>query len=312
MAVVVIAGMGEVAGKTALACGLAGHLADRGISVAYAAVGSGADDHAAFVGGALKLAPNAVASAPTPAELALPSAAITLVEMGSELAVADTARALGGTVLLVVRYHQNVTAQQIIDAVGDQRALLAGVVVNAAPPRVILPLREVLVAGLEAAGIRLFGIVPEDRQLMGFTVGELAEHLDAAFLSGQNRRDVLLQALMVGANAADPAFSFFKAKPQTALICRANRPDQQLTALEQPVACMVFTGDGHVQQSVVYRAEDAGVPILAVPTDTIDTVHALDGLVEGTRFRQAAKVPVIQDLVDGRIDWPHFDAAFGL
>lgn len=312
MAVVVIAGMGEAAGKTALACGLAGHLADRGTSVAYAAVGSQAQEHAAFVAGALKLQSSAVAASDAPATLVLPSAAITLVEVGAELPVADTARALGGTALLVVRYHQRLTTREIIDAVGDQRALLAGVVVNAAPPRVILPLREAMIAGLEAAGIRLFGIVPEDRQLMGFTVGELAEHLHAAFLSGQNRRDVLLQALMVGANAADPAFSFFKAKPQTALICRANRPDQQLTALEQPVACMVFTGAGHVQQSVVYRADDAGVPILSVPTDTIDTVHALDGLVERTRFRQAAKVPVIQDLVDGRIDWPHFDAAFGL
>jgi len=312
VAVVVIAGMGEAVGKTALACGLAGHLADKGVSVAYAAVGAAAAEHAAFVATALKLPGGAVASAAAPANLTVPAAAITLVEMGTELPVADAARVLGGTMLLVVRYHQHLTACEIIDAVGDERAMLAGVVVNAAPPRVILPLREAMAAELAAAGIRLFGIVPEDRLLMGFTVGELAEHLHAAFLTGQNRRDLLLQALMVGANTADPASSFFKAKPQTALICRANRPDQQLTALEQSVECMVFTGADHVQQSVVYRAEDAGVPILAVPTDTIDTVHALDGLGEGARFRQVAKVPVIQDLVDGRIDWPHFNAAFGV
>lgn len=312
MAVVVIAGMGAAAGKTALACGLAGHLADRGRTIAYAAVGPQASEHAAFVAGALGLAAPAVASASTVAGLTAPPADVTFVELDASIPVADAARTLGSKVMLVVRYHQHLGAQEILDAVGDQRDLLAGVIVNGAPARYIFPVREAMAASLEAAGTRLFGIVPEDRQLMGFTVGELASHLQADFLCRPDRHGILLQALMVGANAADPAFSYFHAKPQTALICRANRPDQQLTALEQPVDCMVFTGDGHIQQSVVYRAEDAGVPIIKVATDTIDTVHRLDGLVENVRFRQAAKVPVIQDLVDGRIDWAQFDAAFGV
>ena len=47
-------------------------------------------------------------------------------------------------------------------------------------------------------------------------------------------------------------------------------------------------------------------------SDTIGTVRRLNGLTDGVRFRQAAKVPVMQDLVDGRIDWRHLDAALGL
>jgi hypothetical protein len=284
----------------------------QGKTVAYAAVGPTAAEHAEFVGPALGL-PAAMVVAGTAANaLTLPKADVVIVELADGLAAAEAAGALGGRVLLLVRYRQHVAAGDIVAAAAGCGDMLAGVVVTAAPAKYILPLREALTAGLAAMTFTLLGIIPEDRALMGFTVGELADHLGANYLCRPDRSGELIEHLMVGSNAPDPAFSYFQAKPRTAIICRANRPDQQLAALEQPVNCMVFTGDGHVQTSVVYRAEDAGVPILAVPGDTIGTVHRLDGLAERVRFRQAAKAPVVQDLVDGRIDWPRLDHALGL
>lgn len=304
--------MGPAAGKTALACGLASHWAAQGRTVGYAALGAAAEDHARFMGAALQLPEGSIASASTAAGLALPAADVVVVEVDDATPVAEAARALRAKVLLAVRYRQHLCASEVAGGTGDHRDLLAGVVVNGVPPRVVPPLRGSMAPALEAAGLPLLGVVPEERALMGFTVGELADHLGASFLCREDRRDVLVQALMLGANTADPAFGNFQAKPNTALICRANRPDLQLTALEQAMVCMVFTGEGPVQRSVVYRAEDAGVPILAVADDTIGAVRRLEGLVERVRFRQTAKVEVMANLLDGRLDWGKLERALGL
>ncbi len=311
MTALILAGIGAAAGKTALACGIAGRWQSAGKRVAYAAVGPGATEQAAFMAGILRLDGAASSGVADPVDLTLSNADVTLVELADSLSMyaGPLAERIGGQVLLIARYHQHLTATELL---AQRQERMAGFVVNAAPARFTFPLRELLQEPLMSAGTPLLGLVPEERALMGFTVGELASHLGATYLCRADRQDELIENLMLGPNSADPAFSYFQAKPRTAIICRANRPDLQLTALEAPVNCMVFTGNGHVQTSVVYRAEDAGVPILAVPDDTIGTVHRLDGLVERVRFRQAAKTAVVQDLVDGRLDWARLEHALRL
>ena len=311
MTALILAGIGAAAGKTALACGIAGRWQPAGKRVTYASVGPDAAEQAAFVAGALSLDAADCVAVAAPVDLTLPPADVTLVELADSLSMyaGALAQRLEGRVLLVARYRQHLSAAGLL---AQRQQHMAGVVVNGVPARFTLPLREQLQEPLAAAGVPLLGLVPEERALMGFTVGELASHLGATYLCRPDRADELIENLMLGPNAADPAFSYFQAKPRTAIICRANRPDLQLTALEAPVNCMVFTGNGHVQTSVVYRAEDAGVPILAVPDDTIGAVHRLDGLVERVRFRQAAKTAVVQDLVDGRLDWARLEHALGL
>lgn len=319
MTVLVLAGLGPAAGKTAVACGLLTRWKEHGRSVGYVAVGANAGEQAAFIAHALGLSETTAGGVATAAHLTLPSADVTVVELVGDAADPGVAAGLvavaaksGGKVLPVVRYEQHLEATAVLAAVRGLGVPVVGVVVNDVPARYTLPMRERLTAPLDAAGTPLLGLVPEDVALGGFSVGELADHLGASFLSGEKLRDTYVANLMVGPNAADPAFSWFHVKPNTAIICRANRPDLQLAALEQSVSCMVLTGDGRAQTSVVNRAEDARVPVILVPDDTIGTVRRLDGLTDGVRFRQAAKVPVMQDLVDGRIDWRHLDAALGL
>lgn len=155
-------------------------------------------------------------------------------------------------------------------------------------------------------------VLPETRALYGFTVGELADYLHASFLCLPQQREGLIEHLMVGANPPDPALSYFAPRPNKAVFCRADRPDIQLAALDTTTRCLVLAGGGPLQTSLVNRAEDEGVPVLQVAGGVIETVGRLDGLVERVRFHQAAKLPVMQALLEQRLDFQGLEQALGL
>ena len=292
------------AGKTALIAGLLRHTLDRGRTAAYHRVGDGAsaEADADFIRATFGIsATHGAASAS-----ATNDTDTRYVEVsGPVTEAADAAAALQGQVVVVVRYRQRLTAADIIEAVRPLGEALAGVVLNGVPNTTML-LRADTVASLESAGV-LLGVIPESRPLMGFTVGELARHLDAGFLCLPEQTEGLIEHLILGANAPDPAVSYFQPRPYSAVICRSDRPDIQLAALDSPVRCLVFCGEGYLQTSVVYRAEDLGVPILKVAGDAIATVEQLSGLVDGLRFRQTAKVPVVRELVEQRLNLARLD-----
>ena len=183
---------------------------------------------------------------------------------------------------------------------------------NRVPASAIPEVREEVTDELARAGVSVLGIIPETRLLYGFTVGELADHLQAEYLCLPEKREPLIENVMLGGNPPDPAFVYFTPKPNKAVICRSDRPDIQLSVLDTDTRCMVFTGEGPIQTSVLYRAEDLGVPVLRVSTDTISTVQNLTGLVEGQRFRQQEKIPVLQGLLEQHLDFEKLGVSLGL
>ena len=327
----VITALGETAGKTAIAVGLAMQWQQVGRRIAYLKprfrpAAAGEDQDAAFFLQALALPAGATASpaigsqsgqdnpaafgqevsraaeAMAPADLLLVETEGQLEDQAVRERVLDTLSALDAKALLVVRYQQHLAAElvrQHAETLGDQ---LGGIVLNAVPTRMINYVREQVESPLRETGLPMLGILPETRALSGFTVGELTDHLHAEVLCLPEQRETLLENLMIGANPPDPAFNYFAPSQNKAVICRADRPDIQLAALDTTTRCLVLTGTGGVQTSLVYRAEDEGVTVIKVPTDTIATVERLTGLVEQIRFRQQKKVLIMTALLTQHFD----------
>ena len=329
-----ISGIGEAPGKTAVAVGLGAHWGAAGQRIGYLRPRFGAtgdsltpEADVAFLRSALGLgeaAAGPVFTSPSPLEedgstltgeirratepfdevdLLLVEGQGQLDGAAAEAEARSIIAALDAKVLLLVRYHQRMGADAIVVAGRALGAALAGVVLNGAPAGVIPAVREDVSSTLGAAGIPLLGIIPESRPLFGFSVGDIADHLRAEYLCLPEKRDGLVENLLIGANASDPALSYFAPKPNSAVFCRIDRPDIQLAALDTPIRCLVFTGGGYLQTSVIYRTEDLGVPVMQVPTDTIATVRDLAGLIEGLRFHQHGKIPVIQSLLKQHLDF---------
>ena len=320
MRTLVIASMGEAAGKTAFATALGARWQGDGVHVAYLklrfsplAPGAVVDLDAEFVpkvltsvAGSARSSGVALLSAQagdqktlreqvSRAAGPLPDDALLILEPEGHLAntitkepLLELIAALEAQVLLVVGYHQAMEPGPITEVAGPMGPRLAG------------------------AGVSVLGIIPETRLLYGFTVGELADHLQAEYLCLPEKREPLIENVMLGGNPPDPAFVYFTPKPNKAVICRSDRPDIQLSVLDTDTRCMVFTGEGPIQTSVLYRAEDLGVPVLRVSTDTISTVQNLTGLVEGQRFHQQEKLPVLQSLLEQHLDFEKLGASLGL
>ena len=336
--------MGEAAGKTAFAVALGVRWQGAGVHLAYLklrfsppASGAGVDLDAEFVpkvlasvsgstqsSGVALLSVQASDQATLRLQVSkavgpLPDDALLLLEPEGHLADSTTREPLPGLVaalearvLLVVGYHQAMEPGPITEVAGRMGPRLAGVVLNRVPASAIPEVREGVTDELARAGVPVLGIIPESRLLYGFTVGELADHLHAEYLCLPEKREHLIENVMLGGNPPDPAFLYFAPKPNKAVICRSDRPDIQLAVLDTDTRCLVFTGGGRVQTSVLYRAEDLGVPVLRVSTDTISTVQNLTGLVEGQRFRQQEKIPVLQGLLEQHFDFEKLGASLGI
>ncbi|MEK7215653.1 MAG: DRTGG domain-containing protein [Chloroflexota bacterium] len=291
---ILVAGVGEPAGKTAVIAAIAALTLAQGKTASYLKLGSLEDADVRFMREAVGV-PAVAGQRPRPAD-------VVLAEWPGPLdSVADAARALDAGVVTVIRYRQGLTAaglEELLATVGPE----AKAVFNAVPER-IMPLFEARVASpLRTGGVEVLGLIPESRSLLGFTVGELVRGLDAAFLVNPGNEDALIESLMLGANAPDPAVSYFGLRPHSAVICRSDRPDIQLAALDNPIRCLVFCGGGYRQTSVLHRAEDLGVAVVEVQTGVLETVALLNTVAAQVRFRQAAKVAIAQQLIGGHLD----------
>ena len=266
MTTLVINGIGDAPGKTAIAAGLARHWKNAGRSVGY--LGPGAD----FI-----------------------SKTLGVGETG-DIVIADGGPG-DGPALTVVGYEQGLTLP-------ETPANGVGMVVNCVPEKSLDRVRELMNGAL--------AVLPESRTLMGFTIGEMARHLGTEYLVAPQGDGALIEHLMIGANITDTATSYFMPKGPLAVFCRCDRPDLQLAALNQGAVCLVLVSVGLVQASVVHRAEGMGIPVLRTTDEALDVLARLDGLVEGQRFRQEAKVPAIAALMDRHFDFGALDRALGL
>lgn len=321
MKALLITALGEAAGKTGLAVALGRRWQQQGRSVAYLRLNDGGPHpDATFAGRILGLPGDGAATASLQdarrAAAALGAPDVLLVEHGGSLddpaameEASTTLEALDARALLVARYHQRLSAEAVQEKAEALGARLAGIVLNGVPARRAGLVQERLVAPLQAASMPVRAVLPETRALYGFTVGELADHLHARLLCLSEQREGLIENLMVGANPPDPALSYFAPMSNKAVFCRTDRPDIQLAALDTTTRCLVLAGGGPLQTSLVNRAEDEGVPVLQVTDGVIETVSRLDGLVERVRFHQAAKLPVMQALLEQHLDFQGLEQA---
>jgi hypothetical protein len=88
--------------------------------------------------------------------------------------------------------------------------------------------------------------------------------------------------------------------------------DIQLAALETSTTCLILTGDMRPNPLIITRAEEEGVPILLVTSDTMTTVRQAEELVGRARFRQTSKIERLESMLETHFDFQRFFEALGL
>ncbi|MCP4538249.1 MAG: phosphotransacetylase family protein [Chloroflexi bacterium] len=216
--------------------------------------------------------------------------------------------------LVIVRYHNRVS--QGDDCVAAHLALgerLLGTLVNAVPTKEQKLAEQVCNPCLEKQGIRVLGTLPLQEQLRAISVGELADVLKGEFLTLPEKRDVLIENLIVGAMSVEQALPRIRRIPGTkAVITGGDRTDIQLVSLETATQCLILTGHLRPVPEVLRRAEEIRVPVMLVRGNTMETVEAVEAVFGKTRLGQSAKLEQFEALLEEHFDFERFYRALGL
>jgi uncharacterized protein len=177
------------------------------------------------------------------------------------------------------------------------------VVINEVPlPRVGFVEQSIL-PFLKTHGATVYATLPQERLLLSITVSEIAEALAGEILNSPEHGEELVENIMVGAMSMESALSFFRRKPNKAVITGGDRADIALAALETSTRCLVLTGNLRPSPLIQGRAEELGVPLILAKQDTLSAVEIIQQYFGKLRLHQPRKVERVEQLLDERFDF---------
>ena len=191
----------------------------------------------------------------------------------------ELAEAAKASVVAMVDYAATIDTDRLNAELRPVRQRLGGLLVNATPPYRVRESESRLLQTADGASSQLLGVIPEDRMMLAPTVGQLASHLGAQWVLGEERADDFVYRVLIGGNLMDPGVTYFGRHEDQAVVVRGNRPDIQLAALSSEMRCLILTGGHQPIPYVLHEAQQQEVPLLVVETDTHATAEMLGGLV---------------------------------
>jgi BioD-like phosphotransacetylase family protein len=190
---------------------------------------------------------------------------------------------------------------------------LLGLLINKVPDEEMEFVRGVACPYLERHGIPSLGVLPLREQLQAISVGELADTLGGEFLTLPDKKDVLIEQLVVGAMSVEQALPRIRRVVGTkAVITGGDRADIQLVALETASQCLVLTGHLRPVPEVLRRAKECGVPVLLVRANTMEAIEAVDRVFGKTRLGQHSKLEQFEALLAEHFDFDRLYKSMGL
>ena len=239
-------------------------------------------------------------------QLAAASDGLTLLEAAGSLhegllyglSLAQLARGLGASVLLVHPWIDSCSIDPLLAAKAELGDHLAGVVLKAVKPGLVAQLCAEVVPALERLGLPVLGVMPQSPLLRSVTVEELALRLGAQVLCCPERLDLLVETLSIGAMNVNSAMEFFRRRRNMAVVTGADRTDIQLAALEASTQCLILTGAGDPLPQLLNRAEELEVPLLKVEHDTLTTVEVIEQAFGHVRLHEVVKASFAFRLVE--------------
>ncbi len=216
---------------------------------------------------------------------------------------AQVADRLDARVLGVAKYANELALDGLLAAQKEFGSRLLGAVLNEVPRPRLEFVEHQIAPALDHRGLHIYATLPQERLLLSMTVNEIAQALDAEVIGSTARGEELVENLMVGAMSMDSALSYFRRKPNKAVITGGDRADIQLAALETSTRCLVLTGSLRPNPLILGRAEELGIPIVIAKQDTLTTIEIIQQYFGKLRLHQPRKVERVQELLNDRFDF---------
>lgn len=229
-----------------------------------------------------------------------------------DLSLGQMAESVDASILLVARYHALTLVDQLLDAKKNLGDRLIGVLVNDIPDSDVHLSEKQIIPFLERQGIPILGTLPRNSLLRSVSVRELSKKLNAKVLCREDRLDLMVETLTIGAMNVNSALEYFRKGRNMAVVTGGDRSELQLAALETSTNCLILTGHTAPQDFILNRAEDLEIPILSVDLDTLTTVEIADHAFGQVRLQEPLKVQCIQELMAKHFDLKRLISILGM
>lgn len=220
--------------------------------------------------------------------------------------------ALDSGAVIVLRYSRALALSKVAEAGQRLGRKLLGVVVNFAPRSKIEQIKDDLETSFQKEGVRVLGVLPEERALLGVSVAELAEALSGEIVTHPEAKGEIIENIMIGALSPDPATYYFSHKANKAAVIRGERADMQLAALQTSTKCLVLTGNIPPASIIINEAENKRVPIIVVKQNVASTVTGIEEALKQAKFHSLKKLEKFSQILEDYFDFQALYQALGL
>ena len=196
--------------------------------------------------------------------------------------------------------------QAVADSVADDWARLGGkaggVVINNVLRHRGKNVADELVAPLKRRGIPTLGALPEDREMLAFTLGQVAEFLDGEWVREPEDTALWVDRFLIGGNIMDSGPNYFGRYANQAVITRAARPDIQMASLMCDTKFLVLTGGEEPTEYIRVEAHKRDAALLMVSGGTQETAESLGGLLAQANPYSLHKLDRFTSLADQNLE----------
>lgn len=281
MPLIVVTSTTPGAGKTGVAAAIARRLAYQGRAVRLVRIGDAGDPGAAADAkwfGSLDFAPGSASTPTPPGSVADSDPDTTLVVE----AAGDGSQFDGARHVVVARHGSPGEMPSGVEP--------AAIVVTDVPVGHPEPTPG---EGIPTVNLR------EDRTLAGFSLSEARAALNAEVLVPGGNDDPTSDYLVISPISSDAGQPYLRRFESKAVVARFDRTDMHLAAIKAEPNVLILTG-GRKPSDYLYDVASAqGVPVLLSRTDTENTVIALEGIFDRTRFQGQRKLDRMAELLEG-------------
>lgn len=221
-------------------------------------------------------------------------------------------KALDSRVVIVLRYSRALPISEVTEVNQQIGQRLLGVVINFVPQSKIEQIKDSVKTSFEKEGIKVLGVLPEERILLGVSVGELAKALNGEVVTHPEAKDEIIENIMLGAMSPDPATDYFGRKVNKAAVIRGERADMQLAALQTSTKCLVLTDNIPPSPIILNEAEIRRVPIIVVKQNVVSTIAGIEEALKQAKFHSLKKLERFSQILEEYFDFQTFYRELGL
>jgi uncharacterized protein len=229
-----------------------------------------------------------------------------------DMSLLSMAEAVDAKILLVCRYSSLLIVESLKNAKERIGNRLIGVVINDIPLSQLQVVNTTVRPYLESRSIPVLGILPKNDLLRSVSVRELVNQLNAQVLCRNDRLDLMVESLAIGAMNVNSAVRYFRKRRNMAVVTGGDRVEIQQAALETSTQCLILTGQLPPPAFILNRAEELEIPILSVDLDTLTTVEIVDKAFGQVRVHEPIKVECIRHLMAQHFDIDRLLSSLGL